>query len=674
MKYSREEQDQALMQEFNRNASNFFMSTNLQRQELYTAYEYRDCHQWDGEEAAKRKSRDKAITVINLAAPLIRAVSGTECMQDKKIDLVPIDDQFDAETDIMGDAIGYAQQVSGYDSEQSLAREDAATCGIGATVTYLDMTQKDAIAGVPMVERIFPGFIGYDNSGRGAQINKKARWCFYADPVNSAKLDEYIESKLEGKRTEPPIGAGDFKAFLMSFSRQENQYQIEFVYHYFWWEFDTIYDVANPFLEQGKELGALMMQDPDVANLIGDVADKLKIDWQAGYWSLDPESFKEFKNAIETVSLLVDTELPEVEYSKRRGKCYYRAEFARGMLLSRSRSYTQSGHPLNFITGYYDEVEGVYYGMMRPLSFVQDALNMSVSEFLGYAKSAAHGGSAYLQGSGKAMEAFERIRKEKAHEDSLTPLPEGANVIPKSLPATPQVLVEFIRLMMEVMPRVLGLGQEFLGVITTGDMTDSLYGKVMKQSFAVLANFANNSAGYSMRQGEIFIDIIRLMADANDGMILPILSPGHEGAQYIRLRKQNLASAYATRIAERDMTTDERQETFKMLTQLAPQFQQAGVNILPILTRYSNLDAQDKKELVELSTPKPQQPDPLNQELLKSQIRLGNAQAVKLETDAAEKQRTLNLAAPETQSVIEKNLAQAFKYQKDAQNTQGANA
>jgi hypothetical protein len=51
--------------------------------------------------------------------------------------------------------------------------------------------------------------------------------------------------------------------------------------------------------------------------------------------------------------------------------------------------------------------------------------------------------------------------------------------------------VEFIRLMMEVMPRTLGLGQEFLGVITSGDMTEALYGKIMKQSYAVLEDFAN---------------------------------------------------------------------------------------------------------------------------------------------------------------------------------------
>lgn len=649
--------DSDLVAEFNKNASNFFSSTNQQRAEIYRSYEYRDGHQWDAEVLRERQRLNKAVTTVNISAPLIRAVSGTECMKDNLLDYVPMDEQFNAETDIMADGVEYAQYASGYKSEQSIAREDAATCGIGGTVTYLDMSKKSAIAGTPLVERIFPGFIGFDNSCRGALINEKARWMFYADPVSAATMDAYLEEKI-GPKT-PVMGAGDYKPFLMSFSRQDNSFDVEFIYHYFWREYEDIYDVMNPFVsERGSRIGALLMQDNDVANLIGGTADAINIDWAASYWSLDREGYKKLTDTIETIGLLTGEKMPAMEYSKRKGKCYYRAEFARGMLLSRSRSYTQGGHALNLITGYFDEVMGIYYGMMRPISEVQDNLNVSISDFLGYAKTAAHGGNAYIKGAG---EAIERIKKEKAHEDALTPIPVNSEIIPKALPATPQVLIEFIRLMMEIMPRALGLGQEFLGVITSGDMTDSLYGKVMKQSYAVLANFANNSASYSKRQGEIFVDIVRLMAEANDGMILPILSPGKQGAQYIRLRKQNLAREYAVRIIEKPLSADERQNTFNVLSQLAPQFQQAGINIMPVLAKYANLDMEDRERLVKLSTPQPPQPDPLNQALLKSQADLQGAQASKLQAEAHETMATMAKTIEKLQTEIEKNSAQTLQ-------------
>jgi hypothetical protein len=368
-------------------------------------------------------------------------------------------------------------------------------------------------------------------------------------------------------------------------------------------------------------------------------------------------------NTLEACTELLGLPPIEIEYSKRKGKCYYRAEFARGMLLSRSRSYTQGVHALNLVTGYYDEVAGIYYGLMRPLSFVQDALNVSISDFLGYARTASHGGSAYIEGSG---EAIELIKKTKANEDSMTPVPKGTVITPKALPSTPQVLVEFIRLMMEVMPRTLGLGQEFLGVITSGDMTEALYGKIMKQSYAVLEDFANNSASADIDQGTIFVDLVRLMANANDGMILPVLSPNKKPETYVRLTKQNLAMEYAVRIVERPMTRDEKQNQFNALSQLLPQFQAAGVNIVPVLAKLSTLESELKDELIQLSTPQPPQPDPLNQALVQSQVNYQNATAKKQEAEAAKIMNTLRLVAPEKESVIAKNLAQAHKQQMEA--------
>lgn len=650
--------DSEILADFTKFVGDFFPATVRQRDEIYRSYEYRDCRQIDATMLQERNAKDKAVTVINLAAPLIRAVSGAECMQDKAIDYVPMDEEFDAEIDIMADCVEYAQYASGYDSEQSMAREDAATCGLGATVTNLDFSKKDFIAGIPNVERIFPGFLFYDNSSRGARINTRAQWCGYGDPMDIDALTDYIKDKLGAKKADETSGSSPFVAELLTFSNQDNLASIDMLYHWFWWEYADIFDVANPFLDQQSTFGQIIVEDDDAVNLIGATANKIKIDWQASYWSLDTESFTELKNTIETIALLLGVEVPELEFSKRKGKCYYRAEIARGAVLSKSRSFTQGGHALNFITGYYDETGGIYYGMMRPISFVQDALNLSMSDFLSYAKTAGHGGAAYIQGAG---DAFERIKKEKANEDALTPLPPGAIVTPKALMNTPQVQVEMIRLLMELMPRTLGLGQEFLGIITSGDMTDSLYGKVMKQSYAVLANFNNASAGYSKRQAEIFMDIIRLMAEANDGMILPILSPNKKEERYIRLRKQNLAMNYSARIVERPMTVDERQNTFNTLSQLAPQFQQAGVNIMPVLAKYANLDMEDRQQLIELSTPQPPPPNPLNDNLLKSQADLQSAQAAKLMADAQETTATLTKTVEKLQTEIEKNSAQTMQ-------------
>lgn len=631
--------DKQLLDVFSKNLSRFFASTTRQRSEIYRSYDYRDGNQIHLDEASMpyqplntRPLRNgKTYCIVNVCAPLVRAVAGSEVMKPSTLDFLSTDPQFDSQADIIGDGVEWCQYTSGYYSERGIATEDAATCGLGGTVTYMDMTQKGFIAGRPVVERVFPGFMFYDNSPRGSQLNKKANWCGYADPVDREWLEEYIDENVDKRKQSEPTGAS-FKEYLLSFSRVQNQDEIDFIYHYFWTEWVPLYDIKNPFKEQNV-INDIILNDEDLANAFGAVMNSLNLDGGASYWTVDKEGFNELKNTIELMQLMLqDMQIPDLEYSTRKGRCYYRAEIAGGYLIKKSRSYTQAGFPLNFITGYYEETSGQYYGLMRPISNIQDYLNITTSDFLSYVKAATHGGSSWVKGTG---EALERIIKERLYEDTATPIPNSAEIIPKALPNSPEVLLNAINFFIEVMPRTLGLGQEFFGVITTGDMTESLYGRVMKQSFAVLENWKNNAASYDMRQGEIFEDLVRLIAEANDGIILPILSPNNEPQSYIKVRKQDLARSYAIRIIPRPLTADERQETFNQLTQLLPTMPpEVQRSMIPAMMKYSNLDFQDKQEFIKAATPPPPQPDPLNTATIEANIQFTQASAAKAAADA----------------------------------------
>lgn len=625
--------NQQVADEFTRNFSRFYETTSTQREEIYVSFQYRDCNQQGQVSGVRDNEQDnKPFTTVNIAAPLVRAVAGSEVMSASTLAYTSTDPNFDAEADIISDAVRWSQKESDFYAQRALAAEDAATCGIGAIVTYLDMTQEDFIAGVPMVERVSPSFLVYDQSPRGSQLNRKGMWCGYADPVNTDYMDEYIKANKEIKAD---IGAGEFKDYLMSYAYIENQEDIEFVYHYFWCEYTKIYDVANPFIGDGSPMTQAVMQDETVANILGQFAKEQAVNLTASYWTLDKEAFDALQETVETVQLLLqDMRIPDIEYSKRDGKAYYRAQFARGMMLKKSRSYTQRCHALNFITGYCEEATGNYYGMMRPLSYLQDYLNITMTDLLDYTRRATHGGSAWVSFSGGNGDAIERMAKARANEDDFTPVPEGTDITPKSLPATAQHLTSFINLMIELMPRALGLGQEFFGVISSGDMTDSLYGKVMRQSFAVLENWKNSSQNADIAQGYIFEDLTRLMASANDGLILPVLSPGHGQQAYFSLTKENLAARYSIEAVERPLTKDEKQDTFNKIAQLAPQAAQVGVNLFPMLARYAPMDKEDRDEMEKLATPQPPQPDPLEIATREATIDYTRASALKAEADA----------------------------------------
>lgn len=645
-----------LVAQFNRNITRFMETKSRQRAEVHLAYQYRDGNQHETETRESIR-RNKLITTVNLCAPMVRAVAGSEVMSASTLDFISLDRNFEADADIISDVVEWCQHASDFYAQRGIAAEDAVTCGLGCYVTYLDMTQKDFIAGVPVVERIFPNFAFYDDSCRGSQLNMKARYVGYADPVSREWLEEYIEENAQ----EDEEGVTDVKGHLLSHQDLQNYDDIDFLYHYFWYEFVDIYDVENPF--DNDRLQFAIQQDADIANIIGETADDLQLDWSASYWTVDKEDYDVLRAAFDVIrKLLPELEIPDLEFSKRKGKCYYRAELGGGRLIKCSRSYTQSGHPLNFITGYFEESTGQYYGLMRPLSHIQDYLNIGMSDLLSYVKAASHGGSAYIKGAG---DAFERIASERIYEDDLTPLPDGADVIQKATRDAPSILINFVTMMTELMPRVIGLGQEFFGVITSGDMTDSLYGKIMRQSFAVLENWKNNSANSDIRQARIFCDLSKMMAEANDGLILPVLS-GDNKDRHFALTQQNLARNYAIRVVERPMNRDEKQEAFNKLIQLAPQMMQSGVNLYPVIARMAPFDKEIRDEMEKQATPQPPQPDPMAQALQKAQIAYTEASAQKeaadakkAEADAAATMEKSRLAETEMAAEIIKARTQA---------------
>lgn len=649
--------DKEILKQFYDRANGFFMSSRAQREQMLKEFGYRDGLQLDPEKRSDRK--DQAYSVVNLSAPLIRAVSGLECMQDKKISFVPLDDSFDRKSDMMTHAVQWANSVSGYDSERSMAKEDALTCGVGAVVKYLDYTRPDFIEGYPVDSRIFPYFCFYDNAKRGSRLND-GQWCGYADIVDKQWLDEYLE--VEGVKAKNTGGDGALNMHVMSGLQSENIHSLDAVYQYFWYEFEPIYDVKNPFIED-EVLQRLMQTDDVFSNTISEWSRKSNIDWGSSYWSLNRDDYNEMEKTFETLEAITGLEI-EIESSRRKGKYYYRAEIARGAVVSKSRSYRQEGHPLIFESGYYDEINGNYYGLMRSISWVQDMINDGLSDVQEFVARATTGGDAYITGN---VESILALKEKKAEKDQLTPLPEGTVITPKVPQGTTETLINYIRLLMDVLPMVAGVPQGLLNFDVSGNMTDSLYARATKQAGAVMVNFANNSANATIHHAEATLSLVQLIASSDRGVKLPLIDKtgAQEGEDTFRLLRRNFADRYGIVFAERPMSADERADTFNKLSQLAPQFTQMGVNIMPVVAKYANLDLKDRQELIQLSTPQPAQPDKMNQELLASQTALQNAQAAKLTMDAEETKSKLAQQAEKMQSEIEKNKAQAAKLVSD---------
>lgn len=648
------EMKEQITEEFNRNIAEYFNVAQDQRNEIMRSFLYFNCHTLDQTDPnTGLPIKLKRNTNISVLPAIIKAVAGSEAMEARTLDIVPIDDdQYDIEADIMDDAVSFAQHKSGWKDAYDLAKRDTAICGIGATVSYLDMSKKKAISGYPVCKRVHPSYLFYDTSGCGQDLNDTAKWCGYVDPMHIRDLHEYVEEKTGKKVETPDVTDSLFSVQFLDFNR--NQHNIDLLYHYFFRKRERAYDVKNPMFSD-EVFQEVVGPDPVALEILAGWADETGVDTQAPYWTLDKHEFSELRETMEAIQRHTK-EVFEIEFSTRSVECIYRAEFALGQCLEYSKCYSQDEYPLNFMTGYFDEYKGVFYGFARPLSFVQDALNIAMDDLLDYSHTAPTGGKAWIKG---AADDIKLIRDSKANEDPLTPIPRDAELIPKQLASSPQILIETVKLLIDLMPRSIGIGQEFLSVLTTGKMTDSLFGRIIRQSFAVLQDFSSSSANNSKRQGQLFIDMMLSVAKVEDGRILPMLSPGYKEKDYIRLTKQNLATNYVVRVMERPVTEDERMENNKIFMQILDKAQGAGLNLIPSIIENLRIDQGKKDELIELATPKPQQPDPMDVESIQANIRLLNAQAMKLEADAEEKRTTMPHKEDEIRSEISENAASA---------------
>lgn len=646
--------DNEILTQFNKDLSRFQSSYERQRFEIAQCYEMKAGHQFTGEEHDTRKHLDKPIITVNVAASYIDAIAGSDVVNGKRIEYIPASAAYDKEIDLMNDAAKYIEDVADLHSERLTAMKDTLTCGLGAYVNHQDYSAKDASAGHPKVTRVFPGFTFYDNSVRGARINTDAKFMGYADPVDSDSLTNYIKKKLKNKDDIPTGQTGTTDLWFLTYLRGDNIANLDFLYYYYWWDFADTYDVVNPFAE-GTTLRKVIEQNDDAANIMGIIFDELRIDQMQPLFFFDEEEFKRFNEGLDALEKQTGVVVESLEYTVRDStKCFYKAEIARGKVLKKSKTFTQNGFPMVFIVGNYDEILGIYYGLMRPLFDLQRALNIAYSDLLGYIEDAVTGGGAYVKGS---IDNIKKLEQSKANAKKLTYITSDMDIISKSKADTLQSLTSFIQVTLDLFPKVLGTPPEFMGTLSTKDMGSNLYAQVIKQSTLALSSFANNSDGSIKRQADINVDFAKLLARQIDGYSIHIISPDSSNDKTIEfLTKDRLADQYKYRIAERPLTPNEKRETFQMLMEYAPTLQQAGVNMTAAtaaIMEFAPFEYETKQKFIEAATPQPPQPDPLNQALLQSQVDLQSAQAAKLLSDAeTQKQRVATEAAQSQMDVV----------------------
>lgn len=638
----------------------YLIDTEQEREEARRAYAYVHGHQYDERVMGDRLSqREKdGFFSIDLSSPIIKAISGGEMMNDTSIDVVSISSQYDDSAEKQNKWIHAGNRLGRWDDNKSKAIFDCLIAGVGAIANANEYDNIDYPVGKPDCDHAPYFLMFYDRSVMGSDINKNAQYVGYFDIVRDIEMTRYIKSKIGNKKTNGSASSSFDTSRVLGFNRK-NREQLELLTHYYYYEFEDFYDVVNPLLI--KDVNDILQQDDTFAQVLSDALRAAELSPDVDVWSLTKKQYDMVNDAMSAGFIQLGISFDGLRYSKRPVKTYYYAQIARGQVLVHERSFRQNGHMMVFWQAEYDDFTNSYYGLMRKLSGVQDVINLTVNQVVGYTSADMRGGRVHLKGDPQVAQKYIQNNVENEDVSYLGTENKSLEVIPKNKADSLQNSLNLFDIMTKILPRTLGLDEMALfGVIESGDMTSDLFGKAVKQSRAVLQFIMQSNGTAVVNQAHCMLALGRAITKPRKDDVVTIRDI--KGGDYAVITYHSLMQPYDIEIVEREMTADEKQAAFLMLKDfvagLPPEAQQAAI---PTLLKYSRIDAEGKEALTQALTPQPPQPNPLNDEMLKSQIALQYAQAEKLSADAKEKQSTIQLAPEKMQSEIDKNNAQAAK-------------
>lgn len=620
--------------------------------------------QWEAKLVNERKRNQKPSITYNITAPIIRAIVGYGVLNEHEITVQPRDFSGDADKaksdsiDKMQFALDYVQDDSGFPDISSLATEDVLVTGVGATRTYISMDCEDAPYGQVGIDRLCPLLLLFD-SAACKQNMQDGDWIGCAEPVNRKWLDRELEE------LRMPSSGGGFvaDAFLADFGGVGKSDDIDFLYHYEWREREKIYYVENTFDDPA------WAATPEAISMLAGALQEHGLTPEAPFFKFEAPDYRKFRAALRNI---VDAgalpELPELETSTSKQYRYYRATMARGMVLDASRSFTKGGFSIEVKTGYYDDILGVFYGPVWSMVQPQQAFNETVSDYLSYIRSIPKGGVFIEEGAVGGTASQKAFLETHANEADVTLLKDGglAKMQPKIAAPVPAGVSEFMNFNQQILFAVIGISPDFLGAVQSKEMTSSLFRRIVRQTTMVLSHLFKSERGYMQRQGGIFIDAVRRLT--RNASAIPMRDTKNSG-NYETVTGEDFSKEYDVVITPRPLSEDEKQERFEKLMELAGILagKQNPVDITPLALQYAPLESDDKDRVLQLMQPPPApQPDPMNEALLESQVRVNIANAENIAADAEAKRVNtakaaleMQLMPPETAANIMAKEAQA---------------
>jgi hypothetical protein len=607
-----------------------------------------------------RGEKKRALIQFNKVMPFVDAVAGFMTQNRRvakyvaRIPFAPKQEAYSVRCNATSSYIRAHANSDQLETEQDL---DMLINGYGAVETDISYILGNATVlpnGEILMNRLDPLTTFWDAVAKRKNLSDR-RFCGYWQDYDikdalalfpdsdSAEFGNAVPNDSDEEYYYDPFGGRyDKVSYGNSLEWANKQEDLVRVYNYQWFEYEKYYQADNPaYTMQSGEAKILAMQQMQM------ISDEMERGFE-DMFTFDPTA-RVLTFDRETKNKLVEIfgkYIQPVEWVRKR---YYTAIISGKTVFKAFSSICQQDFSIQFKTGTYDPNRKIWMGMVNSMMNPMLYYNKALTELMFTIASNSKGGVLVEKG---AVEDIQEFEQKYASTTAVIETEEGAisggKIMPKGQNVPTTGLDNILVLTDQAIADSAGVDKSFLGSNENKQETGILFRRRIRQVVSTLAKYFDSITLYQKNNARLMLDYIRVWSENNQGALIELTD---ENGQYStqEIRQEPFMCEYGITIQEAPQTPEDKEETAEMISTIADKVAlikpQAALKIYAVAVKSTNLDAEDKKQIMEAMGG--DEIDPMEYEQLKQQVAM--------------------LASETNKAEVENKLAQSGKYQADAQ-------
>lgn len=452
--------------------------------------------------------------------------------------------------------------------------------------------------------------VGWDPMARDTNL-LSARWCYYRKSYSlddAKKIFRKKEEDLEfvdeddetGYQYDPNIYPYDRSRTVPAYDWDSKEEKTVWVYFYQWQEIETFYRAENPVYQITDPVTQriAMLRMDAIEERANEDDSMFRFDATAQELTFDAETKKRLEDLFEDRITVYD-------YPR---KVFYTAVVSGDKVFKKYRNQSQQGFSVKFKTGYWDNKNKIWIGMVNPMMEPTKYYNKALTELMYTIAANSKGG--WLAENG-AIENIKQFEANANKTDGIAFVADGAlqqgRVQPKRQAFQPTGYDQIIGLSDAAVNDASGIDPAFLGSSENKMQTAQLQRQLVKQVTSSLANYFDSEMAYLEEHARMLLDFMKVYAENNQGGIIRLVGE-EEGAQFMRISTDAFAAEYDVDIVEAPQTQEEKLEYAEIINGMATQLFAVGdiaggKAALALGIKYLPIDEGDKKQFNEIFQP-----------------------------------------------------------------------